>query len=231
MYSRTFENQCSTLYVKIHILITIDFIFNQSYFHYYLFLRFLLQYYWSSLSTVFNYVLFQFLMFRFLNFIWFLQFNSFIDFHTSLLLLVILSWRVCFYPITMVMFHFCRCWLSFLSFFFVSSFPTSAATCFVCCLNYKYVSNRSYYRYKSSLFFSEHNGIVSPSPLLIVIFWSFSVITHHGWVLPLIVFAAYIGSTLKIDHIIAINHHYFFPITMASFRRHRCWLLYFESLL
>ena len=137
MYSRTFENQCSILYVRIHILITIDFIFNQSYFHYYLFLWFLFQSYWSSLSTNFNYVFFQFLMLRFLNFISLMQFNSFIDFHPSLLLIVILSRPVCFSLITMVMFHWCRCWLSFLSFFFVSSFPTSAATCFVCCLNYK----------------------------------------------------------------------------------------------
>ena len=32
---------------------------------------------------------------------------------------------------------------------------------------------RSYYCYISSLFFSQHNGVVSPSPLLIAIFWIF----------------------------------------------------------
>ena len=71
-------------------------------------------------------------------------------------------------------------------------------------------------------FLSEHNGVVSSLPLLIVIFWSFSVIPPHGWVRPLIWIVAYIGSNFLSDCIIAVYHNYFSPITMASFHRYCC---------
>ena len=76
--------------------------------------------------------------------------------------------------------------------------------------------------------FSNHNGMVSPSPLLIVIFWSFSVIPPHIWARLLFWVAAYIGTTILSDRIIAIYPHCISPSTMVCFRRHRRWLLYFE---
>ena len=72
-------------------------------------------------------------------------------------------------------------------------------------LHWKYFAEQSYYRYISSSFSSEHNGTVSPSPLFIVIYWSFPVIPPHGWVQPLVEIADYIGITLLSDHIIAIQ--------------------------
>ena len=115
----------------------------------------------------------------------------------------------------------------FSSFFFVSSLPMSATTHWVRWLYGKYFAERSYYCYISSLFFSEHNHIVLPSPLLIAIFWFFSVTLPHGWVRPLVGISAYIGSNFLSDRIIAIYHHCFPPSTMASFHYHHCWLLYF----
>ena len=49
----------------------------------------------------------------------------------------------------------------------------SATTCSGFWLCWKYFDGRSYYHHISSLLFSQHNGVFSPSPLLIVIFWSF----------------------------------------------------------
>ena len=80
-----------------------------------------------------------------------------------------------------------------------------------------------------SLFFYQHNGIVSPSPLLIVICCRFSLFLRCPWVRPLIVFADYIGSTFLSNHIIALYHHYFSQIIMALFHRQHCWLLYFKG--
>ena len=78
-----------------------------------------------------------------------------------------------------------------------------------------------------SLFFSQHNGVVSLSPLLIDIFCRFHLFVPHGWVQLLVGIADYIGSTLLIDHIITIYHNCFSPSTMALFYCHSCRLLYF----
>ena len=92
-------------------------------------------------------------------------------------------------------------------------------------------SNHSYFLWHSSLFFSNYNGVISPSPLLIVIFRNFSVIPHHGRVQPLFGIAAHIGRTFPSDHIIAINHHCWSPSTMESFKCYHFWLLNFEVVL
>ena len=55
-----------------------------------------------------------------------------------------------------------------------------------------------------SLFFSQHNGVVSPSTLLIVIFWLFFWFPHCPWVWPLTRIAAYIQTNFLSDHIVAI---------------------------
>ena len=121
-------------------------------------------------------------------------------------------------PLLIVIFHhFSLCF----------SFLMSATTRWFCWLYWKYLAERSYHCY-ISFFFSEHNGVISLSPLLIFIFWSFLGIPPHGWVRPLVHNAAYIGSTFLIHRIIAINCHCFYPRIMASFHCHRCWLLYFD---
>ena len=83
----------------------------------------------------------------------------------------------------------------------------------------------------NNCFFSGHNGVVSPSLLLIVLFWSFSVMPLHGWVRPLVEIAAYTGSTFLSNNIIAIYCHTFYPSTTALFHCHRCLLTYFEVFL
>ena len=47
----------------------------------------------------------------------------------------------------------------------------------------------------ASLFFSQHNGVVSPLPLLIIIFRICFQFPHYPWVWPLIRIAAYIRTT------------------------------------
>ena len=65
----------------------------------------------------------------------------------------------------------------YLSKSFCNSPPwTSATTLWDTWKHWKYVSKWSYYHYTSSLLVYKHNGVVSLSPLLVVIFWSFSVI-------------------------------------------------------
>ena len=59
----------------------------------------------------------------------------------------------------------------------------------------------------------------------------FSVITHHGWLRPLVGIAAYIGSIFPSNYIIAINCLCWSLSIMYSFHCHRCWLLYFEVFL
>ena len=56
---------------------------------------------------------------------------------------------------------------------------------------------------------------------------SYLFFTPHGWVQPLFGIADYIGSTFLSDHIIAIYHNCSPLNTMALFRRHRCWFIYF----
>ena len=55
-----------------------------------------------------------------------------------------------------------------------------------------------------SLFFSQPDGVVSPSPLLIVIFWLFFWFPHFPWVWPIIRIDAYIQTTFLSNHIVAI---------------------------
>ena len=74
------------------------------------------------------------------------------------------QWR--YFTITVVVY----CILMF-SFQFYSWM--SATTCLDRWLCWKYFDGRSYYHHISSLFFSQHNGVFSPSALSIVIFWSF----------------------------------------------------------
>ena len=54
-----------------------------------------------------------------------------------------------------------------------------------------------------TLFFSQHNGVVSSSPLL----FFFCGFPHCLWVWPLIRTAVYIRTTFLIDHIVAIYPH------------------------
>ena len=58
-----------------------------------------------------------------------------------------------------------------------------------------YFSDRSNHCYISWLFLSKHNYVVLPSPLLIVVFWGFSVIPPHRWVQPLVQIDAYLVTT------------------------------------
>ena len=91
-----------------------------------------------------------------------------------------------------------------LKFFCHSSSKVSATTCPYFCLHWKYFSERSYYHHISSLFLSQNNGVFSPSPLLIVMFWSFSMIPPHVWLHPLVGMTDSIGSNFMSDHIISI---------------------------
>ena len=78
-----------------------------------------------------------------------------------------------------------------------------------------------------SLFFSQHNGVVSPSLFLVVIFLRFSLFSCCPWVQPIVGFSENNRITFLSDNIIAIYHHCFYPSTKVSFHRH-CWqLLYF----
>ena len=67
-----------------------------------------------------------------------------------------------------------------------------------------YLDKRSYHHHLSSLFLSQHNGIFSPQPLLIFMFWSFYMMTCYGWLQPLIGITYSIGSTLFGDHILTL---------------------------
>ena len=58
-------------------------------------------------------------------------------------------------------------------------------------------------------FFSHHNGILSPSPSLIVIFCHITFFSRCWWVQPLVGISNYIGSTLMSDHIIATYYLFF----------------------
>ena len=85
-----------------------------------------------------------------------------------LITLEVLSWAIILLLFIIIVSH--CCWL--LYFFIVFSLPRmSAPTCWDHWLHWKWFAELSYYRYISTLFFSLHNGIISPSPLLIVIFW------------------------------------------------------------
>ena len=81
-----------------------------------------------------------------------------------------------------------------------------------------------------SLFFSQKNGVVSPSPLSIVFFRHFSWIPHFPLMRPLIRIADYIGSKMLSNRIIDIHNHYFPPITMALLHRHHFWLPFWSFL-
>ena len=103
------------------------------------------------------------------------------------------------------------------SVFFVFSFSMSVNTRGVCWLHCKYFSEWSYYRYLSSLFLSQHNGIILPSLLLNVIFSHINPPPTHIWLQPLVGITDYIGSTFLIDQIIGMHHHCFSPSTVESF--------------
>ena len=93
-----------------------------------------------------------------------------------------------------------------------------------------YFSEWSNHCYISWLFPSNCNSVVSLSPLFIVIFKIFYVISFHRWVRPLVWITDYLRTTVMSGRIIPIYHHCFYPRTMAWFHRHRCWFLYFELL-
>ena len=65
------------------------------------------------------------------------------------------------------------------------------------------------------MFLSDPNGVVTTSLLLIVIFWSFSVIPPHRWT----IFSDHCSTlTNLLSHrIITIDYHYFSPSTTAWF--------------
>ena len=116
-----------------------------------------------------------------------MQFHSFLYFKFSFIFLVIPSWWVFFFrqnglvspsPSLIVLFLF----------FLVSSLPMSVTTRLIFFLHPNYFAEISYCRHISTFFF------VSPSPLLIFIFWSFSVIHTHRLLQLLIWIADYVGN-------------------------------------
>ena len=113
----------------------------------------------------------------------------------------------------------------FLSYFSVSSLLTSVTTHWDHWLHWKYTSGWSYYLCISCVFFSQHNGVISPSSLLIDIFCCFLLLPPHEWVLPLVGINDYIGSTLLSYHTRAIYHVFSSPRNMALYHHHCWWLL------
>ena len=133
-----------------------------------------------------------------------------------------------FSPITMASFHCHHCWLLYLEVFYDSSSSMTASAYWYGLLHLKLLL----WAIQSSPYimigFSHHNGVVSPSPLLTIIFWSLSTIHPHRWVHLLIWIAASIGNTFLINFIVSIYHHFFSPSTMMTFHCHHCSFLYFE---
>ena len=111
-----------------------------------------------------------------------------------------------------------------MSFSSVSPFPMSLTTRWVCWLHWKYFTDQSYYRYISSLFISQNNGIVLLSLLLIVIFChplppsQMSATTIWGSWLNW----KYFSEQSCYCYILWL----FYPITMVFFHLHHWWLLY-----
>ena len=62
------------------------------------------------------------------------------------------------------------------------------------------------------------------SLLLIVTFCHIYLFPPHWWVRPLVDIDDHIVNTFMRDHIITLYHHWFYPITMASFHRHPCYI-------
>ena len=108
-----------------------------------------------------------------------------------------------------------------LSYLFIFHPRISSTTRWGCWLHCKYFAERSHYHYISSLFFSHHNGIVFPSPLLIVIFWTFNVIPSHRWVRPLVGISGYILSPFLSDDNISI--FLYIIITLIG------WIVWYHS--
>ena len=128
---------------------------------------------------------------------------------------------------TMVLFQRFRCWLLYFVIFFVSSSQISATTRWFCLLHWKYFSESIILLLYIIICFSQHNGIISTSPLFIIVYFCFYLFPPHGLVWPLVGIAYYIESTLMSNYIIALYRHCFSPSTMAPYHCHRCWFLYF----
>ena len=125
-----------------------------------------------------------------------------------LLLIFVLSTWVCFSPSTMALFHRHCCWLLYFEKFWNSSPWTIATTLWDRCKHWKYVSTWSYYHYKSSFLGSEQYGFVPLPLLLIVIFWSFSVIPFYDLNLLLTSFSLYIKKEQSFGNLYLYNYIY-----------------------
>ena len=147
----------------------------------------------------------------------FMPFHLFLYLWSSLLLIFILPRWVCLSPCTIAPFHCHRCWL----------LSSVVYLCLIISLEYNHSLDllitlevifwEIILLLYIIIFFSKHNGFVSPSPLFIVIFWSFPVNPPHRWVQPLTGFSHYIGSTFLSNCNITIYHHCFLPTQRCCF--------------
>ena len=158
------------------------------------------------------------LFYLFSHFPWFLTLVGFAEYIGSNFLRDhnIARYHHCFSPSTMKSFHHQRCWLLFFE-VFLWLFPTDK---WDHSLGLLLTLEVLFWAIIISLYifivFSQHNGVVSLSPFLIVIYWSFYLIPYHILVQPLIWITAYIGSTFLRNHNIAI-YHLFFPLQWRWF--------------
>ena len=88
----------------------------------------------------------------------------------------------------------------------------NATTCWDRWLHWKHFAEWLYHYYISSLFLSQHNSLISTSPLLIAIFSHDYFPPPHWWVRSLVWMYDYIGSTLLICHIIVIFLYIIIPL-------------------
>ena len=127
-----------------------------------------------------------------------------------MLLIVILSWWVCFSPRRMALFHrhcfFCY-FIDFLCFLISHEFDHSLGSLITLAVLF-WAIIISLYIITVFLWSQWHRFTVT---VVDFIFWSFSVTHPHGWVQPLVGLADYIDSTFLSDHIISIYHHIFLP--------------------
>ena len=80
------------------------------------------------------------------------------------------------------------------------------------------------------MFFSQHNVVVSPSSLLIVVFWCFLLFIFSNDYNHLVVCMIALEITLLSDQIIDIYHDCFSPGVMALFCRHPYWFFILKFL-
>ena len=77
----------------------------------------------------------------------------------------------------------------------------------------------SSHTFTASLYLYQHNGLVSPSSLLIFILCCFSWFPHFLWARPPVWIAAYIGTNFLSYRIIAVHHHFISPQNKNQFNK------------